>query len=70
MTLQEEMIRYRAKHRMSLREFAEEAGLSLQTVHYVERGLQNPLPITEQKIRLVLEKDEGNETEHQQNQTV
>lgn len=55
MTLQELMILYRGKERITQRELAERCGVSLQTINYVENGLQNPSKLTEQKIRLVVE---------------
>lgn len=56
-TLQELMIVYRAKHRLSQERLAHLCGLSLQTVNSVENGLQNPSKLTEQKIRLVVEEE-------------
>ena len=55
MTLQDEMIRYRAKENISQEEFAKRCGLSKQTVYCVENGIQEPSKITREKIRLVLE---------------
>lgn len=55
MTLQELMILYRGKERITQRDLAERCGVSLQTINYVENGLQNPSKLTEQKIRLVVE---------------
>lgn len=57
MTLQQEMVLYRAKHNLSLREMAEKCKLSLQTVHSIESGIQTPSRLTEGKIRLVLDED-------------
>ena len=54
------MIEYRAKHRMSQKEFAERVGVSLQTINSIENGIQNPSKITKVKICLVIdEKEEG-----------
>lgn len=56
MNLQEEMIKCRAENDMSQKEFAILAGLSLQTVNSVENGMQKPTKLTEQKIRLAIER--------------
>lgn len=56
-TLQELMLAYRAKHRLSQEKLAHLCGISLQTVNSVENGLQNPSKLTEQKIRLVVEEE-------------
>ena len=55
MTLQEMMIDYRAKNRMSQKELAKRAGVTLQTINSVENGHQKPSKVTEAKIRLVIE---------------
>lgn len=55
MTLAEEMVRYRAVHKLSQGDFAELCGINIMTVNHVERGLQSPTPLTEAKIRLVIE---------------
>ncbi len=55
MNLQELMILYRGKERITQKELAERCGVSLQTINYVENGLQHPSKLTEQKIRLVVE---------------
>lgn len=57
MTLQSEMIEYRAKHRMSQKVFAEKCGVSLQTINSVENGLQKPSKVTEAKIMMVIKED-------------
>ena len=59
------MINYRARHRISMRAFAEKCGVSLQTIYSIENGLQTPSRVTEAKINLVLEGD-ADETEHKQ----
>ena len=61
MTLQEKMLEYRAKHRLSQEKLAHLCGLSLQTVNSVENGLQNPTKLTERKIRIVIEEDKESE---------
>lgn len=54
MTLQEAIVEYRARHNISMKEFAERCKISLQTAMYVERGLQKPGRLTVKKIMLVL----------------
>lgn len=58
MTLQKEMIEYRARHKISQTELAKRAGVTLQTINAVENGHQKPSKVTEAKIRLVIEKGE------------
>ena len=55
MTLQEKMLDYRARERISQKELANRCGLSLQTVCSVENGLQNPGKMTLRKILHPLE---------------
>lgn len=57
MTLQEKMIEYRAKERITQKELAERVGISTQTVNSVENGLQTPSKVTQAKIELVIGKD-------------
>lgn len=54
MSLQDEMLTFRAKNNVSQRKAAELAGITLQTWYSVEKGHQNPSSITERKIRLVM----------------
>lgn len=54
MTLQEAIVEYRAKHDMTLQEFADKCKISIMTASYVERGLQKPNRLTTKKIMLVL----------------
>ena len=58
MTLGEKMIRYRAKHRMTQEEFSKLAGISIQTISYIEREKQAPSRITKAKIEMIIEEDE------------
>lgn len=60
MTLQEEMVRYRAKQKISQTELARRCGVTVQTINSVENGTQTPSKLTETKIRLVLEEAEQN----------
>lgn len=55
MTLIDEMVRYRAKERISQAELARRCGVSLQTINSIENGQQEPSKVTEMKIRLVVE---------------
>ncbi len=59
MTLPEEMVRYRAKERISQTELAKRCGVSLQTINSIENGTQDPSRVTEQKIRLVIEEEQA-----------
>lgn len=55
--LANKMLVYRAKHRMSQKEFAELVGLSTMTVNSIESGRQTPSALTKTKIMLVLDKE-------------
>lgn len=58
--LSERMIEYRAKERISQRELARRVGVTLQTIHSIENGLQEPSKVTRAKIDLVINaKKEG-----------
>lgn len=57
MALADEMVRYRAAHKLSQGDFAKLCGINIMTVSHVERGLQNPTPLTEAKIRLIIDAD-------------
>lgn len=61
MTLQEEMVKFRAKNNISQKKLAELASVSLQTINSVENGLQKPSKLTEQKIRMVIQRRGGTE---------
>lgn len=54
MSLQEEMVQYRAKERISQTELARRCGITVQTINSVENGTQTPSKVTEAKIRLVI----------------
>lgn len=58
MALTDEMMRYRAMHRLGQREFAQMCGVTTQTINRVECGKQKPSKITELKIRMAMEKNE------------
>ena len=57
MTLQDEMLNYRAKEKISQYELARRVGVTVQTINSVENGHQKPSKITETKIRLVINKE-------------
>lgn len=61
MTLQEKMVLYRARERITQTELAHRCGLSLQTINSVENGLQNPSKTTLAKILLVIDSDSKEE---------
>ena len=54
MTLRDAILVYRAKNRLSMREFAEKCGVTMQTIYNIESVGQNPSRITATKIKLVL----------------
>lgn len=54
MEIKDAILKYRAMNNMSMKDFAKKAGLSIQTVNYVEKGLQKPGRLTTEKIMLVL----------------
>lgn len=58
MTLQDKMILYRGKERISQKELAARCGLTVQTINAVENGIQHPSRLTEQKILLVVDAKE------------
>ncbi len=63
------MLNYRAEHKLSVEDAAEKCGISAQTWRYVERGIQTPNRLTQRKIELFL-KGVENETVNQSDQTV
>ena len=58
MTLQDEMLTYRAEQGLSQKECANRAKITLQTWMNVERGIQSPSRLTERKIKLLVGKEE------------
>lgn len=58
MSLQDRMIEYRARERISQTELAERCGVSYQTINSVENGTQDPSRITVAKIELVIGKED------------
>ena len=59
MALQERMIDFRARERISQQELAERCGVSKQTIYSIENGTQDPSRITLAKIELVIGKEEA-----------
>lgn len=58
MSLSQDMLRYRAANRLSQEKLAHLCGVSLQTINSVENGTQLPSKVTEEKIKLVIYKEE------------
>lgn len=59
MDIREEMVRYRARHNISMKEMAARCNVSLQTIYSIENGTQEPSRLTREKIRLVLDAKKG-----------
>lgn len=58
MTLEERMVNYRARHDLSMQDAAKRCGISMQTWRYVEKGMQSATPLTEAKIKLLVDEEE------------
>lgn len=54
MTLGKAIVMYRAKNKLTMKEFAEKCGLTMQTIYNVETVGQKPSRVTRAKIELVL----------------
>jgi DNA-binding XRE family transcriptional regulator len=54
MTLSKAILMYRAKHDMTMKQFAEACGVTLQTIYNVETVGQKPSRLTRTKIELVI----------------
>ena len=65
MTLQEQMLNFRARHNLSQHEAAKRAMITLQTWNQVERGMQNPSRVTEAKIKYVIGEGENDRNDQQ-----
>lgn len=50
MTLRRAIVLYRAKHRKSMKEFAKDCGVTMQTIYNIETVGQNPSRVTRAKI--------------------
>lgn len=67
MSLQSEMLDFRARRNLSQEKSAILAGITKQTWYSVEKGQQTPSRLTERKIRNVIGKEEDNESISKQN---
>lgn len=54
MTLAKAIVMYRAKRGISMREFAQKCGLTMQTIYNIESVGQKPSRVTRAKIEMVL----------------
>ena len=61
MTIQEEMLNYRAKENISQTELAKRCGVSVQTINSIENGLQDPSKLTRAKIYLIIKTESEKE---------
>lgn len=52
--LAEKMILYRAKHNLTVNQFAEQTGLTAQTIRMIECGHQNPSRVNRVKLWLIV----------------
>lgn len=66
-TLQEKMLAYRARERISQTELARRCGLTLQTINSIENGKQNPSKTTLIRIMDVVGQQKEQEVEHAEN---
>lgn len=55
--LSEKILNYRAKHNLSMKDFATLCGVTLQTIYNIENKLQTPSKLTKRKIELVLKEN-------------
>lgn len=51
------IIKYRAKHGLTQKQFAEKAGVSVVTVLQIEKGTTRPTNLTRAKIELAMENE-------------
>jgi transcriptional regulator with XRE-family HTH domain len=62
MSLKDRIIRYRAKHNVSQKEFATMCGVDVMTINKIETEKStNPTQLTKAKIEMILRKDEEEE---------
>lgn len=66
-TLQEQMLAYRARERISQTELARRCGVTLQTINSIENGKQNPSKTTLIRIMDVVGQQKEQEVEHAEN---
>ena len=57
--LRKMIIDYRAKERINQEEFAQRCGISRRLISAIENGKYSPSPVTEAKIRIVVDSKEG-----------
>lgn len=57
MTLAKAIVLYRAKNGISMKEFAQKCGITMQTVYNIETVGQKPSRVTRAKIEMVLGDD-------------
>lgn len=57
MTLRQAITLHRAKHKLSMKEFAALCGVTPQTIYNIESVGQNPSRVTRAKIGLVLDEE-------------
>lgn len=55
--LAQRMLIYRAKHNLTLEQFAAKVGVTYQTIRMVESGRQTPNRLTKTKILLAMQGD-------------
>ena len=56
--LAKRMVRYRAKESISMKELARRCNVTLQTIHNIETGIQDPSRVTKEKIEMVIGEEE------------
>lgn len=66
-TLQEQMLAYRARERISQTELARRCGVTLQTINSIENGKQNPSKTTLIRIMDVVGQQKEQEVENAEN---
>lgn len=60
MTLQDRMVLFRAKNRITQGELADRCGVTKQTINSIETGKQEPSRVTLAKIELIIGKEDDN----------
>jgi len=56
-TLPDELVKYRAKHNISIKEMAKRCKVSSQTIYSIENKLQTPSRLTFAKLQMILEEE-------------
>lgn len=67
--LKEKIIFFRAKHRLTQKEFAKICGVTPQTISNIENGYQDAMRVTQLKIEIAME-TYNDETEHHETESV